>query len=256
MREQGFDGPVWRIPHAGLAGARTSAPARIEGAALIGCFGHLNPAKRIPQLLEPSRGSARASPDAGSCSPGRRAGLRARPAARGDSASRTQSSATATWTSERLWALMAACDVLVSLRSPTMGETSAACVCGRSSLGKPLVVSDLGWFAELPGRGRPARPGRWAGDRGAGRRPGGAGGRRGRAPRAGRSRATSTCGPTTTSSAWPSCTSAALEWAVGGEAVSVAVVREIAQAAADVEIGADSPELAVIARELRESEIV
>ena len=48
----------------------------------------------------------------------------------------------------------------------------------------------------------------------------------------------------------------ALEWAVGGEAVSVAVVREIAQAAADVEIGADSPELAAISRELRESDLV
>ena len=50
---------------------------------------------------------------------------------------------------ERLWSLMAACDVLVNLRSPTMGETSGAVIRGLS-LGKPMLVSDVGWFAELP----------------------------------------------------------------------------------------------------------
>jgi glycosyltransferase involved in cell wall biosynthesis len=44
---------------------------------------------------------------------------------------------------------MAACDVLVNLRYPTMGETSGSVLRGLS-LGKPLVVSDVGWFAELP----------------------------------------------------------------------------------------------------------
>ena len=44
---------------------------------------------------------------------------------------------------------MAACDVHVSLRSPTMGETSGTAI-RALSLGKPLVVSDVGWFAELP----------------------------------------------------------------------------------------------------------
>ena len=50
---------------------------------------------------------------------------------------------------ERMWSLMAACDVLVNLRYPTMGETSGSVIRGLS-LGKPLVVSDVGWFAELP----------------------------------------------------------------------------------------------------------
>ena len=45
---------------------------------------------------------------------------------------------------------MAACDAIVSLRSPTMGETSGSAI-RALSLGKPLVVSDVGWFAELPG---------------------------------------------------------------------------------------------------------
>ena len=44
---------------------------------------------------------------------------------------------------------MAACDVHVNLRSPTMGETSGTAI-RALALGKPLVVSDVGWFAELP----------------------------------------------------------------------------------------------------------
>src|SRR5204863_9258669 len=50
---------------------------------------------------------------------------------------------------DRLWSLMATCDVLVNLRHPTMGETSGA-VIRALSLGKPVVVSDVGWFSELP----------------------------------------------------------------------------------------------------------
>ena len=50
---------------------------------------------------------------------------------------------------EELWSLLAACDVVVSLRWPTMGETSAAAV-RALSLGKPLVVTDVGAFRELP----------------------------------------------------------------------------------------------------------
>ncbi len=49
----------------------------------------------------------------------------------------------------RLWELMAGVDISVNLRHPTMGETSGVAI--RSlSLGKPLVVSDVGWFSELP----------------------------------------------------------------------------------------------------------
>ena len=44
---------------------------------------------------------------------------------------------------------MAACDVLVNLRSPTMGETSGS-VIRALSLGKPMLVSDIGWFSEIP----------------------------------------------------------------------------------------------------------
>ena len=39
--------------------------------------------------------------------------------------------------------------MLVNLRSPTMGETSGS-VIRALSLGKPVIVCDVGWFAELP----------------------------------------------------------------------------------------------------------
>src|SRR5205807_3279073 len=50
---------------------------------------------------------------------------------------------------ERLWSLLRACDACVLLRAPTMGETSGSAI-RTLSLGKPLVVSDVGWFGELP----------------------------------------------------------------------------------------------------------
>jgi glycosyltransferase involved in cell wall biosynthesis len=50
---------------------------------------------------------------------------------------------------ERLWSLLAACDACVALRWPTMGETSGMAIRALSAA-CPLVVSDAGWFAELP----------------------------------------------------------------------------------------------------------
>jgi glycosyltransferase involved in cell wall biosynthesis len=44
---------------------------------------------------------------------------------------------------------MIAADVHVNLRSPTMGETSGTAI-RALSLGRPLIVSDIGWFSELP----------------------------------------------------------------------------------------------------------
>jgi glycosyltransferase involved in cell wall biosynthesis len=46
-------------------------------------------------------------------------------------------------------ALAARCDVCVSLRWPTLGETSGS-VIAALAVGTPVVVNDVGWFAELP----------------------------------------------------------------------------------------------------------
>lgn len=50
---------------------------------------------------------------------------------------------------------MAGCDLAVNLRFPTGGETSGTAI-RLLGLGKPLIVSDVGWFSEIP-RGCAAR---------------------------------------------------------------------------------------------------
>jgi glycosyltransferase involved in cell wall biosynthesis len=45
--------------------------------------------------------------------------------------------------------LIQACEICINLRFPTMGETSGVlCRCLR--IGKPCIVTDAGWYAELP----------------------------------------------------------------------------------------------------------
>ena len=148
-REAGYDGPSWVIPHPAWRPPPVE-PARVDGSPLFGCFGHVNESKRVPQLLEAFARVRRAHPDArlllvGAESPGfdldgriERLGLDREGVIREDYVEE-----------ERLWSLMAACDASSRLRSPTMGETSGTAI-RALSLGKPLVVSDVGWFAELP----------------------------------------------------------------------------------------------------------
>jgi glycosyltransferase involved in cell wall biosynthesis len=271
-RQEGYAGRIWRIPLAAapvpfrgqVLHSRTAEPSdvamqdltpvEVEGAPVIGSFGHVNPAKRIPQLLRAFARLREHRPRAklilaGAVAPGfeldRRIeglGLEGSVVSEGYVDDR------------RLWALMAACDVIVSLRAPTMGETSAAAL-QALALGKPLVVSDLGWFAELPdGVARHIPVGgpeievlsatleELAGDERLRRELGQA--------------AVEYVRSEHDLERVADLYLAALEWAVGGEAVADAVFAEIAQAAAEVEIGADSPELAAIARELRKSDMV
>ncbi|HET7571940.1 MAG TPA: glycosyltransferase family 4 protein [Gaiellaceae bacterium] len=142
-REHGYEGPLWRIPHPAWP-APAVEPAALAGAPLIGCFGHLNESKRIPQLLRAFAELRRTHPGArlllvGSEAPG--FSIRHELA---EGVTREPYVEEA-----RLWALMQACDACVLLRWPTMGETSGSAI-RTLSLGKPLVVSDVGWFAELP----------------------------------------------------------------------------------------------------------
>lgn len=50
---------------------------------------------------------------------------------------------------EDFWRLARAADFAINLRFPTVGETSGA-VCRLAGSGLPVVVSDVGWFRELP----------------------------------------------------------------------------------------------------------
>ena len=53
---------------------------------------------------------------------------------------------------ETLYDYIAAGDVCVNLRHPTAGETSAS-VLRAMAVGRPVIVSDVGWYAELPDDG-------------------------------------------------------------------------------------------------------
>jgi glycosyltransferase involved in cell wall biosynthesis len=154
---------------------------------------------------------------------------------------------------DRLWSLMAACDVCVSLRSPTMGETSGS-VIRQLSLGKPVVVSDVGWFAELP-------------DSVALKVPVGAGetealyaalellSRDEGARRAMSAAALELVRREHDLDRTAELYVAALEQAAGGEAVADSVLRDVSLAASEVGIEPGSPEAAELARRLAEVEL-
>ena len=149
VRAAHYAGPIWRIPHPAWP-QPAPEPAALAGDPLIGCFGHQNMNKRIPQLLEAFSLLRRHRP-------GARLLLVGAPAERFDLDRRLERLGLggealireSYVSEERLMALMAACDVLVNLRSPTMGETSGS-VIRALSLGKAVLVSDVGWFSELP----------------------------------------------------------------------------------------------------------
>jgi glycosyltransferase involved in cell wall biosynthesis len=148
-RETGYAGPLWRIPHPVWPATPATPAPDVAGDPLIGCFGFLNMNKRIPQLLEAFAALRRVRPGARLLLVGA-AGERFDVERRLERLGLTDGVERIDYVpEERMWSLMAACDVLVNLRYPTMGETSGSVV-RAMSIGKPLIVSDVGWFAELP----------------------------------------------------------------------------------------------------------
>jgi len=254
-RAAGYEGPVWRVPHpAWEVPAIEPCVSETQSRPLIGSFGNLNASKRIPQLLEAFARLRRTRPGArlllvGAVSPGfdldrrlQRLGL-----------SEEGITREAYVEEDRLWALMAACDVCVNLRSPTMGETSGS-VIRQLSLGRPVVVSDVGWFAELP-------------DAVALKVPVGAGetealhaalellAREEGARRAMSAAALELVRREHDLGRVADLYAAALEQAAGGEAVADAVLGDVARAAADVGIEPGLPEASELARRLAEVEL-
>jgi glycosyltransferase involved in cell wall biosynthesis len=148
-RAAGYDGPLWRIPHPVWPAVDAVRATDVAGEPLIGCFGFLNMNKRIPQLLEAFAAFRRLRPGARLLLVGA-AGDRFDVGRRLERLGLTEGVERLDYVpEERMWSLMAACDVLVNLRYPTMGETSGS-VIRAMSLGKPLLVSDVGSFSELP----------------------------------------------------------------------------------------------------------
>jgi glycosyltransferase involved in cell wall biosynthesis len=148
-RATGYARRITRIPHPAWPTVEVEPATDVSGDPLIGCFGFLNMNKRIPELLRAFASLRRHRPEARLLlvgGAGERFDVQRRLERLGltDGVERLDYVA-----EERMWSLMAACDVLVNLRYPTMGETSGS-VIRALSLGHPLVVSDVGWFSELP----------------------------------------------------------------------------------------------------------
>jgi glycosyltransferase involved in cell wall biosynthesis len=245
-RAAGFDRPIRRIPHPAWPPPAVT-PAEVEGSPLFGCFGHLNESKRIPQLLAAFARVRASRPDARLLLVG---ALSSRLAAldvpegviREDYVSE-----------QRLWSLMAACDAIVSLRSPTMGETSGSAI-RALSLGKPLVVSEVGWFSELPDSVAvkvPVDEREVATLAAALQRLADDSARREAMGVAARELVERDHALPRVAELYV----AALEQAAGGQAVREATLREVAGAAADVGIGAGDPAAADLAARLDEVEL-
>src|SRR6266542_3482702 len=148
VRARGYDRQLWRIPHPAWP-APDVPPKRPAGEPVFGVFGNLNASKRIPQLLEAFARLRESRPSArlvlvGAVAAGSDAARQIKQSGLGDALVRE-----GYVEQERLWSLMSGVDAVISLRSPTMGETSGTAI-RALSLGKPLLVSDVGWFSELP----------------------------------------------------------------------------------------------------------
>ncbi|MBA2641394.1 MAG: glycosyltransferase family 4 protein [Actinobacteria bacterium] len=252
-RAAGYRGPISVVPHPAWPVPEIPAD-RVAQGPTVGCFGVVNASKRIPELLLAFARVRGRHSDAtlllvGPTSPGfdldrrlQRHGLA------GDGLVREG------WADERrLWALMAGADACVNLRHPTMGETSGSVI--RSlSLGKPLVVSDVGWFSELPDAVALKVP---------------VDAREVDLLEAGlellltRADVREEMGAAGVELARrehdldrvAELYAAALEEAAGGEAVADAVLREVSEAAGDVGISPDAAEAGEIARRLAEVEL-
>jgi glycosyltransferase involved in cell wall biosynthesis len=253
VRASGFTGALSVVPHPAWP-MQSVEPARIAPGPVIGCFGVVTASKRSPELRQATARVRAERPDVtlllvGPTSPGfdlerrlQRIGLAGEGLVREG------------WADERrLWALMAGVDIAVNLRHPTMGETSGS-VIRAMSLGKPLIVTDVGWFSELP-------------DDVALKVPPGA------------SEVEVLSGALELLVSRPDLRdamgaaaaelarrehdlgrvaelyAAALERAAGGEAVADMVLREVSEAAADVGISGDAAEAREIARRLAEVEL-
>ena len=155
MRAAGFSGPVAVIPHgAWIPRGRSATPSATswgstKSTPLIGIFGFLKPYKRIAESLRAFRRLLRLAPNAKMIlvgEPHPDFPLEAMIRSMGLSASvRLLGFAPI----EDFVGYLAACDIVLNLRYPTVGESSGTLL--RSlGLGKAVLVSEVGSFAEFP----------------------------------------------------------------------------------------------------------
>jgi glycosyltransferase involved in cell wall biosynthesis/SAM-dependent methyltransferase len=154
VREQGFRGPVAKIPHGAwiVQADRMAHRARLgldERTPLIGIFGFLKPYKRIAESLRAFRRLIRVVPEArlilvGEAHP--ELPLASMISSMGLSAHARHIDFAPI---EDFNGYMAACDVVLNLRYPTVGESSGTLL-RALGMGKAVVVSNVGSFREYP----------------------------------------------------------------------------------------------------------
>lgn len=153
-RQAGYAGPVARIPHGAFIPQvdRMAVRERLgvpHSFPLIGVFGHLKPYKRIPESLRALKRLLRLRPDARMILAGE-----PHPDLPLDGFLRDPILAPAVRVLGRLpleqfVANIAACDIVLNLRFPTVGETSGTLL-RALGLGRAVIVSDVGAFREFP----------------------------------------------------------------------------------------------------------
>lgn len=154
VREAGFQGPLARIPHGAwiTRGDRMSYRRRLgldETTPLIGAFGFLKPYKRIPECLRAVARLVRLEPRAKMILAGEpHPDLPLAPLVDAlEIAAHVR--VLGRLPIEDFIGYMAACDVILNLRYPTAGENSGSLL-RAMGMGKPVIVSDVGAFRELP----------------------------------------------------------------------------------------------------------
>ena len=154
LRDAGFSGAVARIPHgAWIPDAnRMDFRERLglsENTPLIGIFGYLKPYKRIAESLRAFRRLVRVQPSAKMILVGE-----PHPELQLESLIRSLDLGLHVRMLgfrpiEEFVGYLAACDIVLNLRYPTVGENSGTLM-RALGLGKAVIVSEIGSFSELP----------------------------------------------------------------------------------------------------------
>jgi glycosyltransferase involved in cell wall biosynthesis/SAM-dependent methyltransferase len=153
-RQQGYAGPIAVVPHGAWipdidASRFRSTLGLDDQTLLIGVFGHIKPYKRIRETIRAFRRLLREHPHARLVLVGQEhpdlplepllSSFDLQPFVRHVGFAPI----------EDFVGYMAACDIIVNLRYPTVGETSGSLL-RAFGLGKPALVSEVGAFAEFP----------------------------------------------------------------------------------------------------------
>lgn len=154
LRSLGYEGPVAKIPHGAWIGDadRMTYRAKLgldERAPLIGIFGFLKPYKRIAESLRAFSRLIRVAPDARMILVGE-----AHPELPLESMMTSMNLSAHVRhigfaPMEDFNGYLGACDIILNLRYPTVGESSGTLL-RALGMGKAAIVSDVGSFREYP----------------------------------------------------------------------------------------------------------